>query len=528
MARDLSAIIDQLPDRTLVLAEKARRKLHVFLEHFAWPALQPGIPFQDNWHLHAMCEHLEAVKSGEIKRLIINVPFRMLKSTVCSVAFPAWEWTSKPEIAYLTSSYAMKLSTKDAVDTRRVIESRLYQKCWGHIFQLVHDQDEKTRYENNRRGMRTVTSTDSAGTGFGGNRIIVDDPISAKLANSPVAIEASIEWWKGTGVTRLNNQQEDAVIIVHQRLAQRDLTGHILAEEKGWEHLVLPMHYSREHAKTTSLGFVDPRREDGELMFPKRIGEDACKAMENALGAYHAAAQLEQRPDARAGVLFKPDLIQTVKVLPVGMRVVAGWDLAGTSEADSDTAAYTARALMGMSPDGSFGFIHVMRDRKDADEVYGLIKSTSKDDSARFQDVEISLPQDPGQAGKSQAAILIKLLAGFTVECTPESGDKVTRATPLASQVNAGNVWMLEGDWNADFREEMRKFPGGRYKDMVDAASRAFNKLAGDQTLDGILTFYEGKSKAEAEAKLIQMELEGRTGHVHIPAPKKPWELEED
>lgn len=176
-----------------IRAERARRKLHDFLVYFAWPALQPGKPFVDNWHIGAICEHLEAVNAGQIKRLIINVPFRMLKSTITSVAFPAWEWIDRPQLSYLTSSYAKVLSTRDAVDSRRVIESELYQRCFGDRFRLTSDQNEKQRYENDKRGQRTVTSTDATGTGFGGERLIVDDPVSAKESNSPTAIEASIE-----------------------------------------------------------------------------------------------------------------------------------------------------------------------------------------------------------------------------------------------------------------------------------------------------------------------------------------------
>jgi predicted phage terminase large subunit-like protein len=495
--------------------------------------LQPGLAFQDNWHIHAMCEHLEAVSSGQIKRLIINVPFRSLKSTICSVAFPAWEWgpRARSELSYLTSSYAMKVSTRDAVDTRRVIESPLYQRYWGHVFELVGDQNEKTRYENDKRGMRTVTSTDSAGTGFGGNRIIVDDPISAKLANSPVEIEASIEWWRGTGATRLNDPERDAIVLVHQRLAPRDLTGHMLAEEKGWEHLVLPMRYSREHAKTTSLGFVDPRKRDGELLFPKRVGEAACTALERTLGAYNTAAQLDQRPSNRQGLVFDPDKMQVRQYAPLGMKVTAGWDIAGTDPKDDqrqEGVAWTVRVLMGQCQDGSFGILHVNRIRKEPDQVLAFIKAMSDDDQAKYPSVEISLPLDPGAAGKCTALVMTRMLAGKIVECTPETGDKVTRARPLAAQMAAGNVWMLKGEWNHDYREELRLFPGGAFKDQVDASSRAFLRLAGTQTLDGIIEFFRNEGRSERADAVLAEEFAGYPSHSHTPAPRRPNEDEDE
>lgn len=184
----------------MLMKERTRREavksLHPFLEHYAWPVLQPGTPFIDNWHIHAICEHLEAVSTGQIKRLVINLPFRMLKSTIVSQAFPAWEWITRPHLQYLTASYAKDVATRDAVDSRKIIESPGYQNAWGDNFKMTSDQNVKTRYENSSKGSRVVTATDAAGTGFGGNRIIIDDPVSAAEADSETARAASIEWWR--------------------------------------------------------------------------------------------------------------------------------------------------------------------------------------------------------------------------------------------------------------------------------------------------------------------------------------------
>lgn len=87
------------------------------------------------------------------------------------------------------------------------------------------------------------------------------------------------------------------------------------------------------------------------------------------------------------------------------------------------------------------------------------------------------LPQDPGQAGKSQVQAFATLLAGQSVYFSPESGDKVTRADPLLSQMNAGNVMMVRDSWNKAFTDECRLFPYGKYDDQVDPAARAFNGL---------------------------------------------------
>ncbi len=207
-----------LPSLSLLKAEQARRRLHVFLREYAWPVILPGTLFVDNWHIGAICEHLEAVKLGQIKKLIINLPFRMLKSTIVSQAFPAWEWIDKPHLQFLTTSYARDLATRDAVNGRRIIESDTYQEAWGHSFQMTTDQNVKTRYDNDKGGTRTIDSTDGAATGFGGNHILMDDPVSAKEADNKLAREAAIEFWKVTVATRLNDPQNDAFVVVHQRL----------------------------------------------------------------------------------------------------------------------------------------------------------------------------------------------------------------------------------------------------------------------------------------------------------------------
>lgn len=467
----LPAPEDVLAHLAAVRAEQAKRRLHRFLVDYAWPVLQPGTRFVDNWHIHAICEHLEAVSRGEIKRLVINLPFRMLKSTIVSQAFPVWEWITSPHLQYLTASYAKDVATRDAVDSRKIIESDAYQMAWGDVYQMTSDQNVKTRYENNKKGSRVVTATDAAGTGFGGNRIIIDDPVSATEADSAVARAASIEWWRGTASTRLNNPQEDAIIVIHQRLHVDDLTGYLLAEETGWEHLVLPMRFDPELRKTTSLGFVDPRKEAGELLNPARLDETTVIEMEARLGHYHTRAQLQQAPEVRGGALFEWQKVEIVDAIPAMRQVIRYWDKAGTKGG----GAYTAGVKMGLGADGLFYILDAVRGQWAAPERESVIKTTAGLDG---QSVRIWIEQEPGSGGKESAEATIRNLAGYTVKAERPTGDKETRADPLAVQVEAGNVRALRGTWNKDYFDEMKSFPTGKYKDQIDASSGAFNKLA--------------------------------------------------
>lgn len=354
--------------RETVKAERAKRSLWRFLRDYAWPVLQPGSPFVDNWHIHAICEHLEAVSRGEISRLMINMPFRMLKSTIISQTWPVWEWITKPHIMYMTASYAMDVATRDAVDSRRIIESPEFQAAFGDSFKMTGDQNVKTRYENDKRGARVVTATDAKGTGFGGNRITIDDPISSKDANSDTARKTSIDWYKGTASTRLNNPKDDAIVLTHQRLHVQDLTGYILKEEgeETWERLILPMRFDRRYNIPTSIGWSDPRTVDDELMFPERLPEATVQRMEKTLGAYHTAAQLQQRPTTRGGSVLKSEWFPRYKTLP---RFVRKRMYGDTAQKTKEVNDYSVFQVWGLGDDGKIYLVDQIRGKWEALEL---------------------------------------------------------------------------------------------------------------------------------------------------------------
>jgi predicted phage terminase large subunit-like protein len=169
--------------------------------------------------------------------------------------------------------------------------------------------------------------------------------------------------------------------------------------------------------------------------------------------------------------MFKRHWFNTVRAVPKGTKFCRGWDLAAT-EGGGD---YTVGVKMGVQPDGRFIVVNVVRHQYSPANVEKLIKSTTTQDGYLC---EQSLPQDPGQAGKQQASYYIGKLAGYTAHATIESGDKETRAEPFSAQAEAGNVDILEGEWNTEWLDELCVFPNGKYKDQVDASSRAFNVLA--------------------------------------------------
>ena len=347
----------------------------------AWKYVDPN-PFVHGWPLEAVAEHLQAVCDGDIRRLIINIPPRCSKSSMTSVAFPAWVWaqrhdspTSGPGVQFLTASFAQQLSLRDSVKTRRLLDSPWYQSLWGERFALTSDQNTKGRFDNNKGGTRLSTSVGSALTGEGGNIIIVDDPNAAQEAFSEATIQTTIEWWDSALSTRLNDAKRGAFIVIQQRLAEDDLTGHILSKDVGdWTHLCLPMKYEWTRHSVSITGWNDPRgcdddgeplvlvdangrriprdsaaqdeltgKREGTLLWPERFGPKEIDLLERQLGPFAAAGQLQQRPEPAGGGVIKTDWWQPweLESYPPFDYIIASLDTAYTTKTENDFSAMT-------------------------------------------------------------------------------------------------------------------------------------------------------------------------------------------
>lgn len=450
----------------------------------AWPVIDPE-PYVHGWHMDAICDHLEAVSRGDIKRLIINVPPGTSKSTAVAVMWGAWLWGPGkwPECRIVGGSYEQSLAVRDARKMRMLVESDWYQARWP--LKMASDQNEKLSFENEKRGFREAKPVKSF-TGRRGNIVFWDDPLSASQANSDTDRPEANRVHDETLPTRFNNPKQPAFVLIMQRLHEDDVTGHALEKDMGYEHLMLPMEFDPERKCHTSIGFEDPRTEIGELLMPDRFDEEVVEDLKKALGDYASAGQLDQLPVPRDGALFRPDLIELIDEaeVPKGTRWVRGWDLAATERKKNPNAARTAGVKIGLTPKGEVIFGHSTADQLAPDKAKQLIVTTAKNDT---RTVKISIPQDPGQAGVAQKLDFARALNGYPVSFSPESGDKITRAEPLAAQVSAGNAKMIRGPWNADLIGELRMFPGGKFADQVDASSRAYAELLkrGSTTLQG-------------------------------------------
>ncbi|MFN4062353.1 MAG: phage terminase large subunit [Paracoccus hibiscisoli] len=462
--------------------EACRRSLATFAKR-AWHVLEPATALKWGWALDAICEHLEAVTLGDINRLLMNVPPGTMKSLLTGVIWPAWEWgpAGRPQHRFLGTSHLQNLAVRDNLKCRRLIESQWFQDRWPVI--MTADENRKTKFENTATGFREAMAFTSM-TGARGDRVILDDPLSAHAANSEAELLDAELAFLETLPTRINNEHS-AIVVIMQRLHERDTSGLILSKGLPYTHLCLPMRFEAERRCQTSIGFIDPRTTEGELLFPDRFPEAQVAELERTLGSYATAGQLQQRPVPRGGGLFKKSWFSTVKALPVGCRFVRGWDLAATED---EQAAATAGCLMARAPDGRFIVADMVRVQEGPMGVERTLKATAEQDRASHGQVRGSIPQDPGQAGKAQAQHMLRhVLVGHDYHATIESGDKETRALPLAAQAEAGNVFLLEGAWNEAFLDEVSTFPMGKWKDQVDAAGRAFTELTTEEQVQAAM-----------------------------------------
>jgi len=476
----------------------AEESLKKFLK-LAWPAIEPGYEYVDGWHIDAICDHVQAVMDGEIRKLLINVPPRSTKSSIVSVALPAWRWIKVPEYRWLCCSYDLKLAKDDSRRCRDLIRSDWFQKNWGDKFQIDRNQDEKQFFANDHKGWRIAASTDTGSTGRGGDCIIYDDLNDVNQMNFDAYIDNVINFHERVTPSRLNDQKTGTRISVQQRSHERDITGHILSKEFGWVHLNIPMEYEGKRPATV-LGWTDPRETEGELMCPARTGPTEVADLKVSLGPIAYNGQYQQRPSPGEGAKFKrewwrfynpPGFKQTdeagntlpvrlslpdgkilermpVECPPAFEQVLQAWDMAFKEEKDSNNVCGQAWGRV-----GSNVFL-LSRDcsRKDFPKTIAAVRKMSQ---------EFPCPEKLVEDKANGPAVLQTLkneIPGLIP--SPIIGGLESLATASTGYVEAGNVYLPNpavAPWVLDYIEQFAVFPRGKTDDDVAAQSHALRRL---------------------------------------------------
>ena len=421
--------------------------------------VDPGCTYAPSWHIDLISEYLRACTVGDVRRLIINVPPRYLKSICTSVAWPAWLLGHDPTRRVMAASYSQALSLKHSLDCRLVMNSHWFRRIFPAV-RLATDQNEKHKFQTGARGFRYATSVGGTATGEGADFLIVDDPHNPRQAASETIRKSALNWFDQTFSTRLNDKRQGVIVVIMQRLHQKDLTGHLL-EKGGWEHLRLPAE--AESRTVIEFGGVNLVRQRGELLHKEREGQTQIARAKRDLGAYGFAAQYQQRPAPATNSVVRLDWFQRYRALPAEpLRIVQTWD-----------TAYKAGHLNDPSVCGTW--FETERGYYLADVVsrhmsYLELKRTATGLAEKWRPSAVLIED------KSSGQSLIQDLHAETklpvIAITPD-GNKSVRMSVVTPTIESGRVFLPDSaPWLPDYESEIATFPNAEHDDQVDMTSQ--------------------------------------------------------
>jgi predicted phage terminase large subunit-like protein len=431
--------------------------------------VDPSCHYMHNWHIDAIAHQLERIERGEIKRLIITMPPRSLKSLSASVAFPAWLMGRDPTMRIVAASYGESLSEKLALDCQKVLLSRWYQEAFP-LTRIAKGRAARADFETTREGGRFSTSVGGTLTGRGGDIILLDDPHKPEDANSEVKRKSVLDWYGSTLLSRLNDPKSGPIVLVQQRVHEGDLAG-MLLEQGGWEHLDLPA--IAEEPMVVDLGKRGViTREEGDLLHPERLPLAWLEQRRVEQGSYVFAAQYQQRPAPLGGGLVKWNWFHTYDAPPAvapGDRIIQSWDTASKANEANDYSVCTTWHVRGEMA----WLLNVYRARLEFPELRRKIILLAREWKPR-----IVLIEDAG----SGVQLLQDLRSGhgFTVKGIIPKDDKATRLLSVSHLIEAGNIAVPNAaPWLATFQREVTMFPNGKNDDQVDCLSQFLKWFAG-------------------------------------------------
>jgi predicted phage terminase large subunit-like protein len=482
---NVPSLIKILPSRAEIEAERCKRSLAYYIPR-AWRIVEPATPFVENWHIGLISEYLTALTQLQIQNLIINIPPRHMKSLLTVVMWPTWVWTSMPASRWLTGSYSLNLATRDALKSRRIIQSDWYQQRFGDVFQLTGDQNVKSRYENSKTGLRMAFGMDTAFIGEGGEFIVVDDSLKAQDADSDTERNKVNQTWDASLSTRANDPKTARRVIIGQRLHQDDLPGHVIEKMKvqgshQYEVLCLPARYEPNRF-FSGIGLEDPRTVPGELLWPEHIDEEAMAAMEADLNERGTAGQLQQRPAPAGGGIFLRKWFEgknryDPKDHSLYHKAIARWLFYDTAFKDEQQNDPTARIVLDLQPDYRILLREAWWDRMKVPQVTRDVNDNTKrwnyDGKLRGTVVE-----DKG-SGTAVLQILregaLPEVANFLQSFNPGTASKSERGRRASAWCERDCVLLPmpadEVPWLYDFEELFFNFPTAKIDDPPDAFS---------------------------------------------------------
>lgn len=481
----LAAPSEESVDQVLV----AKRGLRAFVE-LAWPEIEPA-PLVFTWHMDQICTHLEAVSRGDIRKLIINVPPGCSKSSLVSVLWPAWDWIEHPSRKWMFGTFDSNLVFRDALACRKLVRSQWFQDRWSDFVGIgtdVDEQETQSVYHTTRGGRRvSVTVGAGKGTGWHADVQVVDDPTKPRdVSGSPEVAQAALErawvWWTQTMASRRVDPKTFRRVLIMQRLAEGDLAGRILENDREgeWVHLNFPMEFEPERRCTTKWG-GDIRLFEGQLLCPERYDAKAVAEIKRDTTEQAYAAQYQQRPAPPAGNIFLREWFkERWTELPADLYLIQSWDCAFK---DAKTADPVAGHVWGYKA-GKFYLVDRIHDRMGLPGTAACVKTFWR----RWPRALGKLIEDKAN-GPAVEQVLRHEVPGL-IMVNPEGG-KIARANAVSPLAKAGNIILpdpnaevilnkgkpseirLTYEWVDKMLEELVTFPQARHDDDVDAMTQA-------------------------------------------------------
>ena len=421
--------------------------------------INPGAEYQANWHIDLTADYLEAVRSGAIKRLVINMPPRTLKSVCVSVAWPAWLIAQDPSIRIMAASYSSVLSIKHSLDCRLVVASDWYKRLFpGTILSKKHNQ--KSKFLTTENGFRFATSIGGSATGEGGDVLIIDDPHNPTQINSLKMRNRVIEWFEQTFVTRLNDKNKGAIVLVMQRLHEDDLSAHLLSSG-GWQLLKIPAIAPEDI--TYDIGRNNYQYKKGDLLNSKRDQLEFLSNIEQETGARNYAAQFLQEPLPASFNLLSPEDISYYDKVPEKFDYyVQSWDTAIKVSEKADYSVGTSWGIL----DNKYYLVAMVRRKMS----YPDLKKEIEKQATKFKPRHLLIEDK----ASGQSVIQDLKLAGYN-NITPIKPklDKVTRFASIIAIFQSGQAVLPEKSaYKRELLGELTSFPNAKNDDIVDSVSQ--------------------------------------------------------
>jgi predicted phage terminase large subunit-like protein len=437
--------------------------------HRAFLELNPSTKLLLAPYIALIADRLEQCRSGKIKRLIINLPPRYLKSHCASVSFVAWLLGHRPSAQIICASYGQDLADKLALDCRKLMEAAWYQEIFAT--RLAFDKRRIDDFNTINEGSRMSTSVGGVLTGRGADFIIIDDPLKPDDGLSETKRKSVNDWYDSTLLSRLNNKNTGCIILIMQRLHQDDLVGHVLPQDD-WTVLNLPAitDTDERYFFDTLVGPATYLRSAGEALHAERETVAQLQATRARIGEYHYSCQYQQQPIPVGGAMVKSQWIMTYDELPPKHEIqwiLQSWDTAVKAGELNDFSVCTTWAMV----KGRYYLFNVFRKRLE----YPDLKRAVIELSQQYRPNTILIED------KASGSALIQELRGqihgrIMAYELPPNKDKLMRLFAQTDLFENGQIYVPnQAPWVLDYRLELTSFPGSKYDDQVDSTTQALD-----------------------------------------------------